>query len=156
MSHAQGSVVTHARDGNHLGSVAEGEQIHPAKDRPAEEHRAHMGAPRKGALGVGRTEFTSCLCRGGGWGRHFGKANPVVEKERGPPRTPEQLLLITGPCSDVSLPRAVPRTPGSPVEEARPEGEFLALTIFWADLSLVKESRVEKMRLPASRMSGSR
>lgn len=49
MSYAQGFVVTHARDGKHLGSVAEGVQIHPAKDRPTEEHRAHIGAPRKRA-----------------------------------------------------------------------------------------------------------
>lgn len=112
MSHAQGSVVTHARDGNHLGSVAEGEQIHPAKDRPAEEHRAHMGAPRKGAPGVGRTEFTSCLCRGGGWGRHFVKANPVVEKERGPLWTPERQFLITARALTFLFPGLCPAPQG--------------------------------------------
>lgn len=41
----------------------------------------------------------------------------------------------------------------SPVEEARLEGEFTAVTIFRMDLCFVKERRAQKMPLPASEMS---
>lgn len=109
MSYVHGYVVTHVREGNHLGSVTEGVQIKLTKDKPTEEHHTHMRAPRKLAQDVASTEFTSCLRRGRERGQHFWKSKPCVGEAEGPTR--EHLSGCAHLCqrSDgFSLPGAVP------------------------------------------------